>query len=54
MKEEEELNPEKMARKIYDLFLKETENNKDFRDALRKFIDALERREDEWLKNQLD
>ena len=52
-KEEEIIDPEKIANDIFNLFLKETEDNKKFRDALRGFIDALERREDEWLKTNL-
>ena len=50
---EDKLNPEKMADKIFELFLKETENNKQFRDAFKGFICALEKREDEWLEKHL-
>lgn len=48
------IDPEKMANDIFNLFLKETEDNKQFRDALRDFIEAIERREDVWLKKHLD
>ena len=47
------LDPEKIANQIFDLFLKETEDNKQFRDALKNFIEALEKREDEWMKKHL-
>ena len=49
-----ELDPEKLANDVFSLFLKETEDNKGFRDALRNFIEAIEKREDEWLKKNLE
>lgn len=49
-----ELDPEKLANDVFNLFLKETENNKGFRDALRGFIEAIERREEEWLRRNLE
>ena len=51
---EEKLDSEKLASDIFNLLLKETENNKAFRDALRNFIEAIEKREDEWLSRNIE
>lgn len=47
------IDPQKLASDIFNLFMKETENNKVFRDALRNFIIAIENKEDVWLKKHL-
>jgi len=49
----EEFNPKQMADRIFNLFLKETEGNKMFRDALRNFITAIETKENEWIEKNL-
>jgi len=49
-----ELNPQQVAERIFNLFLRETEGNKMFRDALKDFIEAIEAKESEWLKRQTD
>lgn len=47
------IDPQELANNIFGLFMKETENNKNFRDALRNFIVAIENKEDVWLKKHL-
>jgi len=48
-----ELNPTQVAEEIFNMFLKETENNKQFRDALGDFIHAIEEKENDWMKKNL-
>ena len=42
------------AEQVWEAFRKEIEDNKKFRDALKIFIQALEGREEEWLKKILN
>ena len=48
-----ELNPQQVAERIFNLFLKETEDNLQFRNALRDFIHAIEEKESNWMRKNL-
>ena len=48
-----EIDPQRVAERIFNMFLKETEGNKEFREALRDFIHAIEEKENGWMRKNL-